>query len=237
MFKSSYSVFRHLWKHLKPSKSQQYSTICSLWTMHQIILHDFTSGRCKVAPHNTVPRGTSVPRGIAWCIILKLMTSIVMQCRLYLKIVWHVQQRVKHTCMWSACNILWWLLQSYISGCVFIFLPNRRGRISWMTSTHWELTSPSSSRTSRGSRTWLTRYKKTRGSSAIGSTNSLQMVGFLSCLWSRWETYSILPYFGKTDTSDISCKRAKCVCHFRRHQYIHLLAGWVLIKCKQFGLE
>ena len=37
--------------------------------MHQIILHDFTSGGRKVAPHNVVPRVTTVPRGIVWCII------------------------------------------------------------------------------------------------------------------------------------------------------------------------
>ena len=51
-------ILRSLWKHLKPSKSQQFSTICSLWMTHQIILHDFTSGRRKVAPHNVVPQGT-----------------------------------------------------------------------------------------------------------------------------------------------------------------------------------
>ena len=28
-----------------------------LWTMHQIILHDFTSGGRKVDPHNVVPPG------------------------------------------------------------------------------------------------------------------------------------------------------------------------------------
>ena len=42
---------------LNPSKSQWFSTICSLSTTHQIILHDFTSGGRKVAPHNTVPLG------------------------------------------------------------------------------------------------------------------------------------------------------------------------------------
>ena len=31
----------------------------------------FTSGGCKVAPHNTVPQSTTVPRGTAWCIILR----------------------------------------------------------------------------------------------------------------------------------------------------------------------
>ena len=53
-------VLRSLWKYLKTSKlSQGFSTICSLWTMHQIILHDFTSGGCKMALHNTVPQGTT----------------------------------------------------------------------------------------------------------------------------------------------------------------------------------
>ena len=32
---------------------------------------NFTSGGCKVAPHNTVPQSTTVPRGTAWCIILR----------------------------------------------------------------------------------------------------------------------------------------------------------------------
>ena len=63
MYKWQYCILRSLWKHLKQSKSQQFSTICSLWTMHQIILHDFPSGGRKVAPHNAVSRGT------AWCII------------------------------------------------------------------------------------------------------------------------------------------------------------------------
>ena len=45
--------------------------------MHQIILHYFTSGGHKVAPHNMVPWGTMVPRGIAWCIILKTLFNIV----------------------------------------------------------------------------------------------------------------------------------------------------------------
>ena len=61
-------ILRSLWKHLKPSKLQRFSTICSLWTTHQIILHDFTSGGRKVALHNAVPRCTTVPRGTAWCI-------------------------------------------------------------------------------------------------------------------------------------------------------------------------
>ena len=53
-------VLRSLWKYLKTNKwSQGFSTICSLWTMHQIILHDFTSGGCKMALHNTVPQGTT----------------------------------------------------------------------------------------------------------------------------------------------------------------------------------
>ena len=41
--------------------------------MHQIILHDFTFGGRKVAPHNVVPRGT------AWCIkyaIVKLYSQV-----------------------------------------------------------------------------------------------------------------------------------------------------------------
>ena len=38
--------------------------------MHQIILHDFTSGGHKVAPHN------AVPRGIAWRIILEFDCEI-----------------------------------------------------------------------------------------------------------------------------------------------------------------
>ena len=38
------------------------------WMTHQIILHDFTSGGCKMALHNTVPQGTMVPWGTAWCI-------------------------------------------------------------------------------------------------------------------------------------------------------------------------
>ena len=37
--------------------------------MHQIILHDFTSGRRKVVPYNRVPKGTTVHWGTAWCII------------------------------------------------------------------------------------------------------------------------------------------------------------------------
>ena len=40
-----------------------FNNMCSLWTTHQIILLDFTSGGRKVVPHNTVPQGT------AWCII------------------------------------------------------------------------------------------------------------------------------------------------------------------------
>ena len=52
-------ILRSLWKHLKPSQSQQFSIICSLRTTHQIILHDFTSGGRMVVPHNVVPRGTA----------------------------------------------------------------------------------------------------------------------------------------------------------------------------------
>ena len=62
-----------LWKHLIPSKLQWFSTICSLWTTHQIILHDFTSGGPKVAPHNVVPQGIVVLRGTAWCIICRFV--------------------------------------------------------------------------------------------------------------------------------------------------------------------
>ena len=52
-------ILRSLWKHLKPSKSQPFSIICSLWTMHQIILHDFTSGGRMVAPQNALHWGTA----------------------------------------------------------------------------------------------------------------------------------------------------------------------------------
>ena len=40
--------------------------------MHQIILHDFTSGGLKVAPHNAVPRGKMVPQGMTWCIMCRM---------------------------------------------------------------------------------------------------------------------------------------------------------------------
>ena len=65
MFKSAYKfcincILRSLWEHLKPSKSQWFSTICSLWTMHQSILHDFSSG--GVVPHNTSLLTTRYPR-------------------------------------------------------------------------------------------------------------------------------------------------------------------------------
>ena len=62
-------ILRSIWKHLKPSKSQWFSTICSIWMRHLITLHEFTSGRHNVAPHNTLPQCTTVPQGTAWCII------------------------------------------------------------------------------------------------------------------------------------------------------------------------
>ena len=70
MFKSSCinCVLRSLRKHIKPRKSQRFSTICSLWTTHQLSLYDFPSGGRKVAPHNAVPQGT------AWCIKLLFAT-------------------------------------------------------------------------------------------------------------------------------------------------------------------
>ena len=58
------SLCKHL--HVKPRKSKCFfknMLCCKLATTHKIILHDFTSGGRKVAPHNVVPRGT------AWCII------------------------------------------------------------------------------------------------------------------------------------------------------------------------
>ena len=45
---------------------------CSLWTMHHIILHDVTSGGCKMALHNAVTKGTTVPCGTLWCIKCEL---------------------------------------------------------------------------------------------------------------------------------------------------------------------
>ena len=66
-------VLRSLWKYFKPSKSQRFSTICSLWMMHQIIIN-FNSGGCKMALHNAVPsiqryHGVSWPRGASFLFV------------------------------------------------------------------------------------------------------------------------------------------------------------------------
>ena len=56
----------------KPRKLWRFWTIYAhFWTMHQIILLDFSPGGCKVAPHNEVPQlvMSSLHRGIVWCII------------------------------------------------------------------------------------------------------------------------------------------------------------------------
>ena len=41
---------------------------------HQIILHDFTSGGRKVAPHNAVPQGTTVNMG--YCVVHQIMLCL-----------------------------------------------------------------------------------------------------------------------------------------------------------------
>ena len=60
-------MLRSLWKHLKSQRFQEY--MLSLNESTKLFLHDFSSGGRKVALHNAAPRGTTVPRGIAWCII------------------------------------------------------------------------------------------------------------------------------------------------------------------------